>query len=368
MKLRRPKPVHGFTSQAASLANTRLGNAVAGGFPIAVVLLLLGSPWVGQLEAKSITLVVLAGQSNAVGSGSFAGEPPDGFDQGASYWVPSAADQAVLFSFQMNNSGINAVNPNTGFVVSDTTSGSSPSLRTGLTGQDQTWKDAAKQFPDVYIGPEVGIARGLYDPISSPDVAIVKVAYGGTRIGWWQKGAGNGLFAMLKSRVDAAKGELQNLGFTDVKVDGFFWQQGESDATNSGRASAYQGQLQALIDDFRTDIGTSDTKVVLGGILTNKFSFGSTINAAMQAVAAVESNTAWFSTDDLSIANTDDGIHFDYDGVLEMGTRFASHFEQLSVPEPSGASFLVTAAIVMGLRSARRLTKTYSRPCERRKA
>jgi hypothetical protein len=147
--------------------------------------------------------------------------------------------------------------------------------------------------------------------------------------------------------VNAAKNELQSLGFTNVNVDGFFWQQGESDANSSTNANAYQGRLQTLINDFRAEIGTADTKVVLGGILASKFSFGSTINTAMQAVDAADPKTAWFSTSDLSIANTADGIHFSFAGQLEMGTRFATKFNQLNAPEP-GAMCLLMLSVIGG--------------------
>jgi hypothetical protein len=316
-----------------------------------IVFFWVPAPWCAELHGKSVTLVVLAGQSNAVGSGSYAAKPPENaFDPNSSYWIPSTADQSVRFSFQVNNAGINAVNPATGQVVVDSTSGTSPSLRLGLVGQDQPWKDPAKRFPDLVIGPEVGIARGLYDPISSPDVAIVKVTYGATRIESWQKGATAGLFTMMKNRVELAKVELQNMGFSDVKVNAFFWQQGESDAGSSSRAAAYQGRMQTLINDFRSNIGTPDTKVVLGGILTNKFAFASTINAAMKTIADSDPKTAWFSTDDLGIANTADQFHFSYNGVLGMGSRFASNYVQMSVPEPAAVCLAVMGLALMGRR------------------
>jgi hypothetical protein len=308
--------------------------------------------------AATVTLIVLAGQSNAEGSGSFAGKESDAFDPNASYWVPAAADNAVLFSFQENNRGINFNG------VPDITSGSSPTFRTGLIGQTQVPpNDNPNRFPDVFIGPEVGIARSLYDPVSSPHVAIVKVAYGGTQIASWQKGHSSGLFNMLKSRVAAAKAELQAKGFTDVSVDGFFWQQGESDSSASN-AAAYQSRLQTLINDFRADIGTSNTKVVLGGIL-NSIANASTINAAMQVVAdsnpnpTIDSdpNTVWFSTNDLSLANTADGIHFSYAGALEMGTRFANDFKLLSTPEPGSVSLLMIGVGLAGLRNGRRFLR-----------
>jgi hypothetical protein len=292
-------------------------------------------------KAGDITLIVLAGQSNAEGSGSFAGVEADAYDPASPYWIPAAADNAVLFSYQENNRGI-AYNG-----YADITSGSSPSLRTGLVGQTQVLpNDSPNRFPDVFIGSEVGIARGLYNSISSPNVAIVKVAYGGTKIADWQKGASAGFFNMMKTRVASAKSELASRGFTNVNVNGFFWQQGESDAGNSTYAGAYQSRLQTLINDFRTDIGTSNTKVVLGGIL-NSFAYSSTVNGAMQAIDNGDPKTAWFATSDLPLANTADGIHFNYAGQLEMGTRFANKFMLLNVPEPS--VFALMGSAILGL-------------------
>jgi hypothetical protein len=293
--------------------------------------------------AKEITLVVLAGQSNAAGAGSFSSKEPDAFDPNAPFWVPAAADNAVLFSFRGNNRGINfSGNP-------DVTSGTSPSLRMGLVGQTQVPpNDSPNRFPDVFIGSEVGIARGLYDPVLSPDVAIVKVAYGGTAIASWQKGSSAGFFSALQNRVNAAKSELQGLGYTNVNVDGFFWQQGESDASSSSNANAYQSRLQTLLNDFRTDIGDSNTKVVLGGIL-NSFTFSSTINGAMQAIDVADPKTQWFPTSDLPLANTADQIHFNYNGILEMGNRFATNYNILSIPEPSTWGFVAIFIAAMAM-------------------
>jgi hypothetical protein len=206
-------------------------------------------------------------------------------------------------------------------------------------------------------------------------MAIVKVTYGGTAISSWQKGASAGFFSVMQGRVAAAQAELLNMGFADVNVDAFFWQQGESDSSASNAAN-YQTRLQTLINDFRSTIGTSNTKVVIGGVL-NSIANSSLINGAGQTIAdsnsspTIDSNptVSWFATNDLPLANTSDGIHFNYNGALEMGNRFAANYKQMTVPEPGTYGAVIFVLVVLGICS-NKCQKQYKfleqqlRPCQ----
>ena len=85
------------------------------------------------------------------------------------------------------------------------------------------------------VGPELVFARDV-TKATKGDIAIVKVAAGGTHLGGdWNPDDPSGfeMYPLLLKTVRAAMADLEERGFEPV-LEGFFWHQGENDMFDEG--------------------------------------------------------------------------------------------------------------------------------------
>jgi len=177
------------------------------------------------------TVLIVAGQSNAMGANSFATDPATKVNYFAAPYA-NGADSAD--SIQWSN-----------YFVSP-----APASSTGLVALN-TPQNATSSPTGQIFGPEIGLARQLYADSGVP-VTIVKSAYPGSSLAndWCQTCAAyTKLKIMVTTRIraDAAR------GVADV-VAGFYWYQGEADTANPTWASAYEGNLVRLDSYVRTEM------------------------------------------------------------------------------------------------------------------
>lgn len=111
------------------------------------------------------------------------------------------------------------------------------------------------------------------DPVlsaTSGNFAIDQVAL----LGWAQPAwlnLGSDLYAWYKRNVKKALDDLTSQGIA-YSVEGFFWMQGESDASNAITAPAYQQSLSTFVSRVRNDLGKSNLPFVYGMIHSAKLS------------------------------------------------------------------------------------------------
>jgi|GEM_PF-608612 len=189
------------------------------------------------------SLVIVAGQSNAVGLGSVA------LNHGVNLLTSTAtsADRAVKLAWDQPFDA----NPNpVGLSSSGPVKLSTPQLR--------SW-GAPGQIGATYFGPELGIARDLYIGGVS-DLVVLKVAASGTTLvaapAPWAARTGT-----LYQRLVADAHELMATEAAhgiSLTVGGVVWYQGESDAA-PGVAPYYLGALQDFLGDLHTDLGEGST-------------------------------------------------------------------------------------------------------------
>ncbi|MBM3995117.1 MAG: sialate O-acetylesterase, partial [Planctomycetes bacterium] len=234
----------------------------------------------------------------------------------------------------------------------------------------EPWSNAAKftSGEDVKeYGPEFEVARAVAAARPKDSIYIVKYAPGGTALAdqWdltdsWK---GYGAYAAMKQWVDCAIAAKPGL-----KVGGFFWLQGESDAVKGDHAKDYEANLTELVKKVRKDFDAPKLPVVIAkihpghsdrnyGVVWGGGKKGiDTVRAAQAKVAASVGNADIVETNDLKLLTKEwyqkkgkdrktfnDGVlldlmdkdkflapvHFDADSIRTIGKRMAEAFLNL---------------------------------------
>lgn len=229
-------------------------------------------------------LVVLAGQSNAVGYGLTAADLPPG---------AGARDPEVLI-WQGDR-----------FVPLR------PGANTGTPRQPGTW------------GPEVGFARAWRAAQPGRRLYLVKHARGSTSLAMgpgpdWSPGSGE-LFAEATQQVEAARAALAAQGL-QPRLAGVLWLQGEADAADPAMAGDYRRNLERLIRAIRQRWSAKDAVVVLAKI-PDWGGLADEVRAAQAAVDAADALTV--SVDAEGLPMQPDGLHIAAEGQLRLGEAMA---------------------------------------------
>jgi hypothetical protein len=270
----------------------------------------------GLAYAETRDLILVAGQSNAVGFDAYAEELP-----------ADPKDAATMFWWRV------------GDPPPDEFDGTSARQWTTLQFQPRTPAmsgDAAKKTGRQYgnfnkkskggFGPEIGMVRTLATNESRP-LAVIKTAFSGTSVASdWNVGLPGKADACYRAMIDEAKAAMASAagkGLT-LRPRAFVWVQGESDA-NAKDAPAYAANLSAMLQRLRTDLNAPDM-ILLLGVNTR---FGNGKNALMpkvidaqKEVAAALPRARYVDTagaETLPPSHT----HFTAVGTLEIGRRYA---------------------------------------------
>jgi hypothetical protein len=234
----------------------------------------------------TLWVFVLAGQSNMVGLG-FNSELPSG-EQGS-------VDRAVIY---YNDS----VHPNT---------------------NTMQWMQLAPGFGVVEdrFGPELTFGRRVHELWPDRDIAVIKVAEGGTGLyDRWKAGTGD-LYQLLIAEVGA---QMQALAQQwRPQIVGLVWMQGESDAIQQSTADAYAGNLAEFVWTLRTDLGVAlmpGTAALISP--AGGWPFADTVRNATTFVSTVVGQTDVIETNDLPTQPADI-YHYTSDSYITMGRRFA---------------------------------------------
>jgi hypothetical protein len=224
--------------------------------------------------------------------------------------------------------------------------------------------------PEGFFGPEVGLARSLWDQ-GRRNMVILKVTYGLQRLAATQNDVFGGLADWNTNSVNESYDNLKlrksqlatlmNANNETYTMDGFYWVQGESDAVKGETVANYQSNLNTLLDSVHEDLDMHPDSInVLGKIsgqycLTNVYNLiynpegcgvqacvlavhpcstpeivsqGNTnVRTAIQNIADIEPETFVVETEDL--ARGPDWIHLTASSQLTLGTRMSNSSFQL---------------------------------------
>lgn len=177
------------------------------------LLLILGLVLLGIFYSPPQEIIVLAGQSNALG---WESDAQNFFREGGDNFLPFFAVEPEFSSSQRWG----ALAPTIG------------------------------RFPAGHFGPEVALAR-------LKKVGIFKFAQGSTSLAenWRGPGEGGLYDQMIEIIRKACRGK---------KIIALVWLQGESDARTSELAEGYKTRLKRILDHFREFAGNPDLPVILG--------------------------------------------------------------------------------------------------------
>ncbi len=287
-------------------------------FSPALVVFLFSAGFLRAEETRDLILV--AGQSNAVGFDAYASElPADPADKSVLFWwrcgdpPPDEHDSSGArkwTTLQPQPVG----NP----IPKVTASGGTAS------GLKRQYGNFAK--PEGGFGPEMGLARSLRKQGDGP-LAIIKVAFSGTSMaGDWNPGNpgdGGACYRALVSETKTALAEAGKQGIT-LHLRALVWVQGESDA-DPQLAPRYEKALGDMLARLRKDLDAPDFIALLG--VNTRFGNGKNPNvpaviAAQQAIAKKDPRCIYVDTAGAETLPPNH-THFTAAGTLEIGERFA---------------------------------------------
>lgn len=166
------------------------------------------------------------------------------------------------------------------------------------------------------LGPVYGFAKEMSRQVKRP-VGLVVNARGGSSINSWLKGSKDGYYEEAISRIRIA---LKQGGV----LKAILWHQGEADCSNP---EAYKQKLISLMNDLREDLGMPDLPVVVGQISqwnwTKREAGTAPFNKMIKKVTSFISNSDWVSSKGLGWYKDETDPHFNTEGQLILGKRYA---------------------------------------------
>ncbi len=270
---------------------------------------------VGRAENQVVDLIIVSGQSNAVGFDAVATQlPEDRRDAQVMFWWRGGATPADQSDSTFNQQWV--------------------PLQTQSRGNQTMSRDA--NFASVHggFGPEMGFVRTLMDAEPARPLAIVKVAYGGTSINAWVPGAS--LHSVLMSELNQAMAQADAMGIT-LRPRAFLWCQGETDGNRGMETHVYRARLESLLARLRSDLDAPEMIALLGfnTRFGSRWQTRTQPRAEIQKIRQAQIQVA--ENSDYAIHVEDWGCqvvnsaHFGSAGTLELGERYAAALLQTEV-------------------------------------
>lgn len=211
------------------------------------------------------------------------------------------------------------------------------------------------------FGPEIGLSHDLQAAMPGATIAIVKFAVGGTGIArstdyddyipslahfddhgrnWHPPSDGRDgglLYAALLRNVRAALAGLEAQG-RRWELCGFVWMQGEHEGGISPRmAKDYEGLLSGFIGAVRGDLHAPGLPFAVGEINSHTWAFGDIARRSQAEACRKDPRAVLVPTMDLPRnAGAGGPAHFDADGTLALGSRFARALRDLNPTRNGG--------------------------------
>ena len=267
--------------------------------------------------AQTIDVYIMAGQSNMDGRGDV-----------------SDLSEEQLASLQ-NDTIISYVNPGSERERAEPTSNpadldAGPDGFTALVPGGFSVASTSNRELTPTFGPELSFGASIAEATGSNNqIALIKVSRGGTNLrNNWRADTtvDDGpdepvgfLYRALLEEVTTRLADLEADGFTPI-VRGFVWHQGESD---SNQVSGYADRFVAFVEGVRAEFG-DDIPFVLGELSRTRDA-SPPFNNNLPTVVASAPGLSFVSSEGLTTP-ADDTTHFDADGQIELGQRYAAAF------------------------------------------
>jgi len=167
------------------------------------------------------------------------------------------------------------------------------------------------------FGSVLKFAMNLRDNLEDADngIYIIKADGNGKDIDGWLLGGDdeNERTAMYAGHITPALASLVSLvndgTYNEIRIHGFFWDQGEGDSSLQVKADAYQANLTTHIADVRAAVGIPTLPFRMRRMESSFYTYTSTVQSAQEAVAAADArvsiiNGPWTYTDTIHIDGT----------------------------------------------------------------
>ncbi len=170
--------------------------------------------------------------------------------------------------------------------------------------------------PGTAFGTAIHAATGR-------DILLVVNALGGSAIGAWQKDAplitdtGSINYGTLQLYAEAVRRTRQAMQYGQLK--GILWHQGESNSSNPG---AYPAQLARMVADLREDLNAPQVPFIAGELAYWRAT-SAQFNLMIRGIADFIPHSAWISAEDAGPLIDESDPHFNRDGQLLLGGRYA---------------------------------------------
>ena len=260
-------------------------------------------------DLKKIDLLIVAGQSNAVGA-----------DTDPNEMLSSDADQHIMFWWRCGDPPPDE---------HDSTSGGKwAHLQAQPLGNPKKPRQGRQYgnfaHPKGGFGPEISFARTLYARENQP-LAVIKVAFSGTglRRDWdhTDDGEAGACYRSLISETQAAIEAARKDG-VELRPRALGWVQGESDA-NASDSTVYAQNLDEMLAAIRKELNAPALAALIAvntKFLAGRNEFMPAIIEQQKLAASFDPRFEYVDTSEASIANQ---VHFDSKGTLEVGRLFA---------------------------------------------
>ena len=192
-----------------------------------------------------------------------------------------------------------------------------------------------------HFGPEIGIAEELHERHENK-LYLIKYAAGATNLKNDWCGRNSKMYPLFIQFVKNQINNLKSKGFKPT-IKAFCWMQGEGDAWD-GYWNVYQDNLRTFVGDVREDLkeyaGNKDIPFIDAGISNAPdWPKYQQVNAAKAAFAAESENNFYIDTIAAGMHTNKepyghvDTAHYDSDSEVLLGHLFAQAFEQFLISE-----------------------------------
>ena len=307
-------------------------------------------------DLKQVDLLIVAGQSNAVGADTDPGE-----------MLTSDADQHIMFWWKCGDPPPDE---------HDSTSGGKwTHLQAQPLGNPKKPRQGRQYgnfaHPDGGFGPEINFARTIYARENKP-LAVIKVAFSGTglRRDWDHTDPGEAgacyrsLISETRTAIEAAKKDG-----IELRPRAFGWVQGESDA-NANDSVIYAQNLNAMLTAIRKELDAPKLAALIAvntRFLEGRNQFMPAIIEQQKLAASFDPRWEYVDTSTATIANQ---VHYDSAGTLEVGRLFAESLLRIEKStQPERRHLIVVTlgdSITKGVRSGVTNDQTFASLIEQR--
>ncbi|RYD31763.1 MAG: hypothetical protein EOP87_14110, partial [Verrucomicrobiaceae bacterium] len=166
-------------------------------------------------------------------------------------------------------------------------------------------------------GPGIPFSAVMSAADDGATIGLLPCAVGGSPLKRWVKGGDLYERAVARAKAASANGVIK----------GVLWHQGEADTTKESNASSYQERLTGMFRDLRKDLGKPDLPIVVGQLgdfmdrNSQKYPYASTVKEAIRRMPSSLPRVGY--ADSAGLQDKGDNLHFNTEGVKELGARYA---------------------------------------------